>query len=84
MPCNHSVSAIDQDGVVKAKLPDAGCNLGHLRIRVRAGIAGVRDELLQWTVIDVQLGSHGGSGHKKTRSSNAWRVQDSQRVEGGA
>ena len=47
---DDAVVAIDQDRVGPAELADRGGDLGHLRIRMRAGVAGVGDQRCGGTV----------------------------------
>ena len=55
MTGNNTVFTIDQHRIGQAELNDAGGDLGHLRIRVRAGISGVRNQRVNLAVLDVQL-----------------------------
>ena len=55
MTGNNTIGAIDQNRICPAVLNDAGGDLGHLRISVRAGISGVRNQRVNLAVLDVQL-----------------------------
>ena len=55
--------AIDQDRIGPAELDDAGGDLGHLRVGVRARIAGEGDQRLDLAVLDVQ-----GFGHRNAKT----------------
>ncbi len=54
MTGNDAVVAIDQDRIRPAVLDDAGCDLGNLRLGMRARIAGVGNQRLKFAVLDVQ------------------------------
>jgi hypothetical protein len=48
------VGAVDQDRVGEPELAHRGRDLGHLGIRVRASVAGVRDQGSDLPVLDRQ------------------------------
>jgi hypothetical protein len=44
---DDAVLTVDQHGIGPAEFSDAGCDLRHLSIAMRARIAGIRDQLAQ-------------------------------------
>lgn len=71
MAGDDAAAPIDEDGVVEAELANAGGDLGHLRLGVRAGIAGVGDQGVEWAVLDVQGVQGGVLGNEQTRRRQA-------------
>ena len=53
MPCNDARCRVDENGIEKAELRDAGRDLAHLFLGVRAGILVVRDKFVRWPDLDA-------------------------------
>ncbi|MCY1374099.1 hypothetical protein D9M69_614160 [compost metagenome] len=68
MPGDDAVVAVDQDRIRPAVLDDAGRDLGDLAFGVRARIAGVGNQRLDLTVLDVERVQSGNPKSKTRRA----------------
>ena len=65
MPGDDDAVAIHQNGIRPAELADTGCDLSDLLVRMRPGVAGVRQERANRPKLDL-----GGEMHSIYRGDN--------------
>ena len=53
MACNNASRLVNQDGIGKAKLLDAGRDLRHLSVRVRPAVPGIRNQRIELYLFNI-------------------------------